>query len=171
MLSLQAIGERVGTDKATVHSYLPIYEKLLGHLRQEPITLLEIGAGWSLFMWLEYFERGQIGVMDKDYPKGLRPDPRLTFYTVRQEDEAELNRFRELRFDIIIDDGSHRSVDQLMTCHALWQCLKPGGFYFIEDVPQVDRLPYWSMMPGYQAWTPLKADRCDDILVLMRKAK
>jgi hypothetical protein len=166
---LHDIGCRWGTDKGTVHSYLEIYDGLLGHLRDEPITLLEIGMGWSAFMWLEYFPRARVHVIDKDRPHSAPEGARLKFHVMRQEDETALARLQDERFDIIIDDGSHEPAHQLLTCHALWGCLNDGGYYFVEDLPRLDCLRYWEMMPGYQAWTPLKGGRFDDILVMLRK--
>ena len=37
-------------------------------------------------------------------------------------------------YDIIIDDGSHLSLSQLLTFKNLVQYLKKGGRYFIEDL-------------------------------------
>ena len=36
--------------------------------------------------------------------------------------------------DLIIDDGDHTSAGQLETIAAMWPKLKPGGYYFIEDI-------------------------------------
>jgi len=44
--------------------------------------------------------------------------------------------------DIILDDGSHKFLDQQRTLHTLWPRLRPGGFYVIEDM-LVGALP-WS---------------------------
>ena len=44
--------------------------------------------------------------------------------------------------DIIIDDGSHKFLDQEATLHTLWPRLRAGGFYVIEDM-LVGALP-WS---------------------------
>lgn len=42
--SLDAIGILEGTDKSSIgHGYLRHYDRILRHLRHEPITLLEIG--------------------------------------------------------------------------------------------------------------------------------
>ena len=43
--------------------------------------------------------------------------------------------------DIILDDGSHRYLDQQKTLHTLWPRLRPGGFYIIEDM-LVGALPW-----------------------------
>jgi hypothetical protein len=57
--SLDEIGLLEGTDKgSTTHGYPRHYDRILGHLRHEPITLLEIGIfpGASLRMWSRYFD-------------------------------------------------------------------------------------------------------------------
>jgi 2-polyprenyl-3-methyl-5-hydroxy-6-metoxy-1,4-benzoquinol methylase len=37
-------------------------------------------------------------------------------------------------FDFIIDDGSHVGQHITTSFKMLWQHLKPGGYYFIEDL-------------------------------------
>lgn len=166
-MSLQEIGDRCNTDKAYRHSYLPIYEELLGPCRLEPLTLLEIGIsrGSSLAMWLEWMPNAMILGADINLPNVGHE--RLRMFCGDQTDENFLYKFRGLTLDVIVDDGSHRSRDQLLTCHGLWKSLKPGGWYFIEDVEGADRLPYWEMMPGYRSWVLGKCE--DDILVALRK--
>ena len=43
----------------------------------------------------------------------------------------------------MIDDGSHRYLDQDATLHTLWPRVREGGFYVIEDVV-VGALPWAS---------------------------
>ncbi|KAL1525397.1 hypothetical protein AB1Y20_020256 [Prymnesium parvum] len=50
--------------------------------------------------------------------------------------------------DIIIDDGSHKYLDQEATLHTLWPRLRDGGFYIIEDM-LVGALP-WDAMHAQQ---------------------
>jgi hypothetical protein len=38
------------------------------------------------------------------------------------------------KFDVIIDDGGHRSDMILNTVTTLWPEINPGGWYFIEDL-------------------------------------
>ena len=58
MTSLAELARKHGTDKFE-HGYCPHYEDRFGNLRDQPITLLEIGSwyGQSLRMWREYFPR------------------------------------------------------------------------------------------------------------------
>ena len=45
----------------------------------------------------------------------------------------KITRNRNLFFDIIIDDGSHKLSDILKSFNLLSNYLKKGGFYIIED--------------------------------------
>ena len=36
--------------------------------------------------------------------------------------------------DVIIDDGGHTMKQQLTSLQVLWELLRPGGFYVIEDL-------------------------------------
>jgi hypothetical protein len=57
--SLDETGLLEGTDKgSTAHGHLRHSDRILGHLRHEPITPLEIGIfrGASLRMWSRYFD-------------------------------------------------------------------------------------------------------------------
>ena len=66
MLTLDSLAEKHGTDKGSVpvsglypKHYTRLYERYFAHLRDEEITLLEIGvqAGASLRMWEEILPR------------------------------------------------------------------------------------------------------------------
>jgi hypothetical protein len=64
---LDELGLLEGTDKnALTNDYLRHYERAVGTLRDEPITLLEIGVerGGSLRTWLKYFTRATIVGVD-----------------------------------------------------------------------------------------------------------
>merc|ERR1712176_800060 len=47
-------------------------------------------------------------------------------------------------FDIIIDDGDHNPDSQQETLASLWQMVRPGGIYVVEDVRwrQGDKHPF-----------------------------
>jgi cephalosporin hydroxylase len=116
------------------HSYIPIYEKYFNKIREQPISLLEIGVfrGASIRMWLDYFEKGLVYGMDIGNPECVI-HPRYTPLKMSSTDIDRLMQLRDEQFDIIIDDGDHALYAQLTTLHLFWRTLKVGGLYFIED--------------------------------------
>lgn len=151
------------------HDYIPVYESLFEPLREKPLTLLEIGIGVlekgqmihcqrynyrtgnSLRCWRDYFPQASIHGVDIDdakLPEASDPTSRIHAYVADQSDipslkkVAKMIRFHDQRptIDIIIDDGSHRLGDQVVSFCTLARFLsKGGGLYIIEDV-----------MPAYQ---------------------
>ena len=147
-MSLDQIAIRTGTDKSSRHhNYTPIYEKYLGHLRNEPITLFEIGHGGYMYydrggesarMWREYFHKAKIISLDIHLKKPIEGiDIRLG----SQDDSVFLNSLVEEvgRPDIIIDDGCHRSPESVKSFEILFPLLKSGGIYCWEDL----EASYW----------------------------
>jgi hypothetical protein len=66
-LTLDELGLKYGTDKASLHhNYLNFYEGFVAPLRDQPLTLLEIGVfqGASLRMWREYFPYAKVVGVD-----------------------------------------------------------------------------------------------------------
>ena len=119
--------------------YLLIYESRFGPLREEPITLLELGVakGKSMIMWRDDFPRATIVGLDL-LPEWESDDERVHIYRGRQDDTALLDRIAAecapQGFDIIIDDAAH--IGQLVKAsfwHLFQHHLKPGGTYAIED--------------------------------------
>lgn len=156
--TLQEIGLRCGTAKATHTSYLPWYERFLEPLRDQPIHLLELGVhqGHSLRMWLEYFTQATIHGLDHDLTsKYLEPfleHPHCRLYQADQCDEERLNHwFESGSLDLVIDDAGHDPVAQERTVEILFpRVLKPGGRYFVEDVLAPDDLWRFEHRPGFE---------------------
>jgi hypothetical protein len=132
--SLQEIGLKYNTDKAFHHKYMDFYESNLQHLRQQNISLLEIGyfKGDSIRAWLEYFPNANvhcIDIIDVDFKH-----ERFKYYKISQEDQELTQLFEDNFFDIIIDDGSHMTSHQNKSLELLWTKLKNSGFYLLEDL-------------------------------------
>ena len=125
-----------GSDKgATAHRYVDLYERHLGERRHLVHKVLEIGVyrGASLQMWQDFFPRAEIyGVDISDVSvSGSR------IHTIRgdQSDPALLEAVRAVGpFDLVIDDGSHRAGDLITTFDGLFDSVRPGGFYVVEDM-------------------------------------
>lgn len=140
-LNLHNIGLKYGTDKATVHGYCSFYEQQLPD-RSFSGRLLEVGIyeGASLQMWREYYPNAEIvgvDIIDKSH---------LNFegITMLKLDATVPAALKPLgRFDIIIDDGSHYTLDQQKTFKQLYyNQLNSGGYYVMEDL-------HTSFMPIY----------------------
>lgn len=144
---LKEIGDRYGTDKGDQNhqfngiSYLDVYEQYFSPLRYEDINILEIGVsrGLSLKTWKEYFPNANIFGMDIDSDCKQHEDERISIEIGSQVDKNALQNISDKangEFDIIIDDGSHVNKYTLESFNFLFQKVKKGGIYAIEDLRQ-----------------------------------
>ena len=141
---LHELGISHGTDKwdrdhsFRGESYLHVYERYLGPLRGQPITLLELGVktGASLRMWKEYFPLGQIHGVDFDPGCAAHREDRISVHILSQDDDEGLTALARSTggFDVVIDDCSHINILTLASHRILFPHLKPGGLYIIEDL-------------------------------------
>lgn len=124
------------------HHYFDIYSRYFERYRDRPIKMLEIGVfrGGSLRMWKEYFHPDStiVGIdVDKSCAAHEIAD-RNVF--VRIGSQADPNFLAQVNgefgpFDIILDDGSHKTHHQIVSFGALFKsALKDGGCYMVEDV-------------------------------------
>ena len=139
------------TDKLRHHGYHRFYSWFLAHFREEDISLLEIGIQKteSLKFWKAYFKN--LNLYGIDINETEFNDPDVKIFKVDQSKAFELEGFVkevETKFDIILDDGSHVPDHQLLTLNKLWELLKPGGVYIVEDI----ETSYWgrSSIYGYK---------------------
>lgn len=138
-----------GTDKWGVHRYTDHYERHLGHLRDQPFALFEIGiggtarAGASLRMWRDYFPHAQVIGLDIDDRLAVRSD-RIHPYVGSQVDPDVLDRiftdFPDVR--VVVDDGSHRPEHVRETFRLVFPRLPDGAVYIVEDT-QTSYWPAW----------------------------
>jgi|LauGreDrversion4_2_1035121.scaffolds.fasta_scaffold00402_2 predicted O-methyltransferase YrrM len=163
-----------GGDKGTLHSYIPIYEKYLEDNR-ENICLLEIGVyeGHSLKMWQEYFKNSKIIGIDIDLNRFKFSNENLEVYECDATDPQKLmSLFKDIQFDYIIDDGSHSLEHQIKSFEILFPLLKQGGFYFIEDIFNIETS--WQAFKNLHENAKIidlrrQKNRFDDVLVVIQK--
>ena len=118
---------------------------LLKDLRDEPVQLLELGVqnGGSLEIWRKYFHHYEAQIfgvdIDNNICKLIFPSGVKTFcFDLASEEIHNWRIGRE--FDIIIDDASHINSHMTFDFTVLFQNLRPGGIYIIEDV----HASYWT---------------------------
>ncbi len=130
------------TDVWKWHHYFDIYTRYFERFRDRPITMLEIGVyrGGSLRMWKQYFHPDStiVGIDIDESCRAHEIADRNVF--VRIGSQADPNFLAEVNgefgpFDIILDDGSHKTHHQIISFGALFrEALKDGGCYMVEDV-------------------------------------
>ncbi|HEC65034.1 MAG TPA: class I SAM-dependent methyltransferase [bacterium] len=135
MDELAELVKKYGSNKLK-EGYMPIYEFYVNKWKDKEINLMEIGvsSGASIEMWHEYFKKANIYGID------IRPETkfekeRIEIYIGDQTDEEFLKGVcKDKQFDIIIDDGGHKMSQQIGSFKILWEYLKSGGLYVIEDL-------------------------------------
>ena len=146
---LISLADKYGTDKWSSHYYAQHYETHLSVFKNKKIKLLEIGVGGysdpdkggeSLRMWKEYFCEGSIYAIDI-FDKSSLEEDRIKIFQGSQTDNAFLQKVAEGAggFDVIIDDGSHVNNHIISSFKYLFQHLKEGGVYVVEDL----QTSYW----------------------------
>lgn len=128
-MTLAKLAQQYNTDKLT-HGYIPFYEQTLP---ENPARILEIGCfkGASLRMWRDYYPNAELHTLDLFVENHPPTDIRgLITHCGNQCDFMLLEQLRKYNFDVIIDDGSHNSRDQMITFFGL---MHKNCHYYIED--------------------------------------
>lgn len=131
--------------------YFSVFDCETEHLRSKPINLLEIGVqnGGSLEVWCKYFSKAKnvIGVDIDPKCSGISFNDKRIKVIIGDSNSSSLKE--ELRnvcpyFDVIIDDGSHKSHDVIKTFTELIPLMNSDGVYIIEDL----HCSYWQNFQG-----------------------
>jgi hypothetical protein len=131
------------------HHYLALYDRHLSRFRGRPVRILELGIyrGGSLQIWKAYFgERAIIHGVDIDPACAGFAEERVVIHIGSQADARFLKRVVEEigGVDVVVDDGSHRSSDQIASFEILYPLVEENGVYLCEDT----RTSYWSRFDG-----------------------
>jgi hypothetical protein len=129
---------KYGTDKSNnLHNYAEKYEKYFSAYKDKELKILEIGIfnGFSLKTWEEYFVKSKIYGIDILNCSSMDTD-RIKTFVCDQTNLEELKKINDVYgpFDIIIDDGSHKSKDMKKTFDFLFPLLNNNGLYVVEDL-------------------------------------
>jgi 23S rRNA U2552 (ribose-2'-O)-methylase RlmE/FtsJ len=141
---LTEIGIKCQTDKAYFHLftefYMPYFEKYL----DKHVCILEIGIaeGNSLRLLDSYFPNATIYAIDiNEKSVQLKFGNNIHTYLCSQDNFQKLQElFNGIKFDIIIDDGSHLTSHQQKSLGFLFPFLNKGGIYICEDLHTSYRL-------------------------------
>lgn len=131
-------------------TYFPVYEKHFSKFIGKSPKILEIGVlgGGSIDLWCKYFGEGTSVI-------GIDIDQNCLSYKydgdckIVMGDQGDPNFWRSFLsehtdFDIIIDDGGHMMMQQIITLSSTFSHLKEGGVYLCEDT----HTSYWGQWGG-----------------------
>lgn len=131
--------------------YLSEYERLFAEYRMQAASILEIGVqnGGSLEIYARYFPHAShiVGCdVDPACAALSFADPRISVVIGDANAAETQQKVRDIApgFDLIIDDGSHRSGDIIRSFAQYFSLLRDGGIYVVEDL----HCSYWQDFEG-----------------------
>lgn len=132
-------------------AYLDAYDHLLGAFKSHPVRVLEIGLqnGGSLELLGSFFSNAErIVGCDINERCGLLTfeDTRISVVVGDATDDAVRDEVVAVcpSYDIVIDDGSHTSVDIIRAFVKYFGLIRPGGIFLAEDL----HCSYWQEFGG-----------------------
>ena len=151
MSLLDSIAKKNGTDKSSeIHNYCVKYEKYLSFNRNDNLNIMEIGVlnGESLKTWKDFYYNSKITGIDIE-PKSIQYqdiDNNIFIEVGSQYDKDFLinTAIKHGQFDMILDDGSHMNHHVIFSFQYLWDSIKSGGVYIVEDTA----CSYWDTWGG-----------------------
>jgi hypothetical protein len=147
-MSLEELVDNDRTDKNTIHSYLPLYQKLLIKKKETAKHVLEVGifTGGSIKLWNDYFTNATIYGLDiihiDDVWNGIKNNEKIILHT--SIDAYNLDFFitnflnKNIKCDFMLDDGPHtlESMQQFIKLYS--NIMTDDGILIIEDVQSWD---------------------------------
>lgn len=128
------------SDKATYHAYHEIYSHIL--YNREVKNFLEIGLflgdsqHTDLFSWSNIYPEANIFGADIKKDFLFERGNIKTFYVDQDDNESLINLKKSLpnNLDVILDDASHMLDKTIKTFEVMFDSVKSGGLYLIEDI-------------------------------------
>ena len=147
-MSLGEIVDNSRTDKNTVHSYLPLYQKLLINKKETAKNVLEVGIhyGGSIKLWSDFFTNANVyglDIMNSNYVwEGIKNNNKIILHTSKDaynEDFFIANfLYKNIKCDFMLDDGPHTLESMLQFIKLYSQIMTDDGILIIEDVQSWD---------------------------------
>ena len=125
--------------KHSGHGYDAFYEKLFKENRTKNLNIMEFGIhhGDSLAALSSYFPNANIVGVDKNpFSTNYKSKRIRTLHCdVSSEKNLDsLSNYLNKDYDYIIDDASHNPIHQKLTLFSMFQNLKSGGIFVIEEL-------------------------------------
>jgi hypothetical protein len=131
--------------------YFPVYDEIINNNtidRTGKYKILEIGVdtGHGVRALKKYFPNSLIYGLDILEECKIHEEENIHIIIGSQVDETILQQLSEIKFDLIIDDGSHDNNHVFKTFNKLFTSLNSSniGLYIVEDV----HTSYWPYYNG-----------------------
>jgi cephalosporin hydroxylase len=143
-MSLEEIADNSRTDKNTIHSYFPLYQKLLINKKETAKNVLEVGIyhGGSIKLWSDFFTNANVYGLDimniDNVWQGIKNNEKIILHTSIDAYDNDFfnNNFlnKNIKCDFMLDDGPHtlESMKQFIKLYS--QIMTDDGILIIEDV-------------------------------------
>jgi len=141
-MSLEELVDNSRTDKNTTHSYLPLYQQLLGGKKETAKNVLEVGIwnGGSIKMWSDFFVNANVYGLDiiNDVWDGIKNNEKIILYTSTDayNEDFFIDKFlnQNIKFDFMLDDGPHSLESMIQFIRLYSKIMADDGILIIEDV-------------------------------------
>jgi cephalosporin hydroxylase len=143
-MDLEEIVDNSRTDKNTIHSYLPLYQKLLIGKKETAKNVLEVGIcyGGSIKLWSDFFTNATVYGLDiidtNKIWEELKNKEKIILYTSTDAYNSEFftNNFlnKNIKCDFMLDDGPHTLESMIQFIKLYSQIMTDDGILIIEDV-------------------------------------
>jgi hypothetical protein len=174
MNDLDNLAIKYGTDRLGKHHYTQLYYDMFKDCRDNVKKVLEIGVseGAGLRMWQDFFPNAKIyGAEIKD--EYVFNEGRMEVFKCDAASPSELKSLLDKTgtdIDLVIDDASHRTKHQLITCGSIVPKLQGNFTYVIEDVA-------WDwifedikkMLPDCECVMTRVGKRFDDRIIIIKR--
>lgn len=124
------------------HDYAKYYDKLFFKKKSKVKNICEIGimSGASTAAFYFFFPKSKLFSLDIDFRRFSVNSKRVIKKYFDQSDLSSINKFKKetknVKFDLIVDDGSHVDEHIILTFKNLISKVKKNGFYVIEDASE-----------------------------------
>ena len=143
--------QKTGKSSDKWSFYIPQYDKIFHEFSENSVRMLSIGVQncGDLDIYAKYFSGGKVFVgcdINEACENAQFDDPRVKIVIGDANDANTVDRITKIsdKFDIVVDDGSHKSSDIIKTFGIYFKFLSDGGIFVIEDL----HCSYWEHFEG-----------------------
>lgn len=138
-MELKEIYNSLDLRAGKLSGYFPVYEQIFKEFKNKPLVFVEVGVkdGGSLELWRKFFHKDSriIGVELDNNAIKLRDKGYEIFIGDQSCPDFWKKFYKEVgMIDILLDDGGHTNLCQIVTVNESISNINDGGKIIIEDV-------------------------------------